>query len=39
TTPISHHRTALAKINVPISNETFGIDKPTPDVFSDQASL
>ncbi|CAF0976744.1 unnamed protein product [Rotaria sordida] len=38
-TSILNHRTALAQINAPISNETFGIDKLTPGVFSDQASL
>jgi glutathione S-transferase len=29
-TPILNHRTALAKINAPINDQTFGVDKPIP---------
>ncbi|CAF4209529.1 unnamed protein product [Rotaria magnacalcarata] len=36
--PIPNHRTALAKGNAPISNETFGIDKPKPGAFSERPS-
>ncbi len=38
TNSILNHRTALVKGNAPISNQTFGIDKPRPGAFANQTS-
>jgi len=38
TTPVLNHREALIKENAPISNETFGSDKPISGVFPNRAT-